>query len=65
MLMVAGATTGYEIFIYLYRGFILQSNIEFFLFIRVLIIEIIFNTLITIIIYPLMQKFRIQNRRNI
>ncbi len=59
MLMVASATAGYEIFIYLYRAFILQSNIELFIFIRMLIIELIFNTLITIIIYPLMQKFRI------
>lgn len=57
--MVASATAGYEIFIYLYRAFILQSNIELFIFIRMLIIELIFNTLITIIIYPLMQKFRI------
>ena len=59
MLMVAGATAGYEIFIYLYRSFILQSNIELFIFIKIVFVEIVFNTLITIIIYPLMQKLRL------
>ncbi len=56
MIMVASATASYEIFIYLYRAAILKSNVEIFLFIRILLIEIIYNTLLTIIIYPLMQK---------
>lgn len=56
MIMVIFATASYEIFIYLYRGVILQANLEIAIFARILLIEIIFNTILTIIIYPLMQK---------
>lgn len=56
MLMVAVATASYELFMYLYRAIILSSNIEIFIFIKILLIEILYNTLLTIIIYPLMQK---------
>lgn len=52
-----GFTAGFEIFTYIYRSIILSSNIEADIFFRKLIIEIVFNTLITIILYPLMQKF--------
>lgn len=41
---------------YLYRGAILSSNIEIWSFIKILVIELFFNTLLTIILYPLMQK---------
>ena len=57
ILLVISATAGYEIFSYLYRGMVLDSNIEMFIFIRKLLIELLFNILITIIIYPLIQKF--------
>lgn len=57
LLLVFGFTAGYEIFVYLYRGVILSSNIEIDIFIRKLLIEILYNGLITIILYPLMQKF--------
>jgi len=53
------ATASYEIFVYLYRAIVLNTNVEIFIFIRILFIEMLFNTLITIIIYPIMQKFRI------
>ena len=59
MLMVIVATAGYEIFMYLYRGTILSANIEMGEFIKILFIELFFNTLLTIILYPLMQKGRI------
>ena len=32
-------------------------NVEIFNFIRILLIEVIFNLILTIIIYPLIQKF--------
>lgn len=56
MLMVMVATASYETFIYLYNGTILSSNIEILEFIRVLLIEVVYNTLLTIILYPIMQK---------
>ena len=56
MLMVALSTAGYELFTYLYRSAVLSANVEMGIFIKKLIVEIIFNTLITIIIYPLMQR---------
>lgn len=56
MLMCAIATVSYETFIYLYRSIALSANIEIWTFIKILSIEILFNTLITVIIYPLMQK---------
>ena len=57
ILLVISATAVYEIFSYLYRGIVLSSNIEMFIFIKKLLVEVLFNTLITIIIYPLIQKF--------
>lgn len=57
ILLVIAATASYETFAYLYRGVVLSSNIEMFIFIKKLLIEVLFNTLITIIIYPLIQKF--------
>ena len=56
MLMCTIATASYETFIYLYRSLALTANIEIWIFIKILLIEILFNTLITVIIYPLMQK---------
>ena len=56
ILLTIGATVGTEIFIYLYKGLVLSSNIEILAFIKILIIEAIYNGLLTIILYPLMQK---------
>ena len=57
LLLVMGFTTGYEVLIYLYRSLILSTNIEIYVFIRILLIEVIYNIILTIILYPLMQKF--------
>lgn len=55
ILIVAAATTLYETAIYIFNNVI--NNIPFeFGFIKILIIELIFNSIITIIIYPLMKK---------
>ena len=59
MLMVVAATASYEIFIYIQRAIVLSANVEIWTFVKILVVEIIYNTLITIIIYPLMQKLRI------
>lgn len=55
MLMVASTTIIYEIGIYLISIISLGVNIEILSFIKILLIEIIYNTIITIIIYPLIQ----------
>lgn len=56
ILLVMGATAGFEIFIYVYKSMSIPMNIEIWEFIKILIVEIIYNALITIILYPLMQK---------
>lgn len=57
MLMVAGLTVLYEGIVYISNYFVLASSIEIVAFLRILIIEVIFNLLLTIILYPLLQKF--------
>ncbi len=57
MLMVSGLTVVYEVIVYFANYIVLGTSIEIWSFIRILIIEMIFNLFITIIIYPLFQKF--------
>ena len=57
MLMVSGLTVIYEVIVYFATYFVFSTSIEIWSFIRILIIEVIFNLFITIIIYPLFQKF--------
>lgn len=57
MFMVLGATILFEISAYILKNILLTLNIEILSFIKILIIEIVYNILITIIIYPLIQKF--------
>ena len=57
LLLTMGFTAAYEIIIYLYKSMVLSSYIEILIFIRTLLIEVIYNTILTIILYPLMQKF--------
>ena len=56
MLMVIGCTIIYEIGMYILRYALLSINVEIGSFIRILVAEVIFNILITIILYPLIQK---------
>jgi len=51
-----GATAICEIFLYIHKEIILEMNIEIWIFIKILAIEILYNGLLTIILYPLMQK---------
>lgn len=55
LLMAIGSTIIYEFGFYVLNGLILQYNFEWFKFIRILIFEIIYNSLITILLYPLIQ----------
>ena len=57
MIMILFATLIYEIGTYTFYYFINSVSIELFYFIKVLLIELVFNLLITIIIYPLIIKF--------
>ena len=57
MFMVLGSTLIYEISIYILNYFINTINIELLSFIKILAIEVLYNMIITIIIYPLMEKF--------
>ena len=57
MLMVAGATFIFETLKYLLNYMMLSINVEIINFIIILLIEVIYNIIITIILYPLIQKF--------
>ena len=56
MLMVALSTAIFEIGSYLFGIINLSTYIEILSFFKILIIEIIFNMLLTIILYPILQK---------
>ena len=56
ILMVMASTLLYEVGIYLSKIIFAQTPLELFSFIKILIIEILFNATITIIIYPIMKK---------
>lgn len=55
MLMVIFTTAIYEIVVYLLNYILLDINVEVQNFIKILSIELIYNALITIIIYPIIQ----------
>lgn len=56
MLMVMGSTAIFEIGLYFFNVFRLDMNLEIFSFAKILLIEVIYNTILVVIIYPLMQK---------
>lgn len=55
MAMVAIITIIYEVGVYIISYAILNINLEIASFIKILLIEAIYNVILTIIIYPLMQ----------
>ena len=57
MLIVFGFTAGYEIILYIYRNIALSSYMEIAIFTRKVFIEILYNLLITIILYPIIKRF--------
>lgn len=56
MLMVIGTTCIYEIGYYILQVIEFSINVEIIRFITILLIEIIYNTILTIILYPIIQK---------
>ena len=56
MFMVLGTTFIFEILVYILNYVVLSTNIEIINFIKILAIEIIYNLIIVIILYPLIQK---------
>lgn len=63
MLMVIGTTFIYEFGVYSLNAIILETEYEIWTFLRIIIIEILYNTILTIIIYPLIQRvgYKIEN----
>ena len=56
MIMVIASTAIFEIGCYALNIFTLGINIELLQFVKILAIEIFFNAMITIILYPIIQK---------
>ena len=57
MLMMSALTIFYEVFSYVASYIIFSTNLEFLYFIKILIVEVIYNVILTVILYPQMQKF--------
>lgn len=56
IIMTIAATAVYEIGSYIFNYFIVSTAIEIIPFIKILLIEILYNIILTIILYPLLQK---------
>ena len=56
ILMTIFATACYEIGSYILNAIIVSINVEIIPFIKILLIEILYNVILTIILYPLLQK---------
>lgn len=56
ILMVAGATLIYELGKYFLSSIILSYTREYFYFFKILVVEILYNVLLAIIVYPIFQK---------
>lgn len=54
--MVIMATAFYEILVYVLTILRFSGEFEITPFLKILLVEVIFNTLITIIIYPIIKK---------
>ena len=56
MLMMAGSTIIYEVGCYIFNIITLGVSVEIISFMKILLIEVLYNLIIAIIIYPLIQK---------
>lgn len=56
MLMVVVATAIFEVLSYILNYIFMSINVELLNFVKILAIEIVFNLILTIIVYPLIQK---------
>ncbi len=55
MLMVIGSTFIFEIGSYVFSIIMLNTNIEILSFIRIILIEVLYNAILTVILYPFIQ----------
>lgn len=56
IVMVAVATVIFEVLSYILNYILVVTNVELLNFIKILVIEVIYNVILTIILYPLMKK---------
>lgn len=56
MFLTIAGTTFFELGYYIFKIFALGSNFEFLPFVKILLVEIVFNIILVIILYPLIQK---------
>ena len=56
LLMTIATTAIYEIGVYFLNYIIVSTNIEILLFLKILLIEAVYNAILTIILYPILQK---------
>lgn len=56
MMIIGVATAFFEIVSYIASYIVFSTNIEIFAFIKILVIEVIYNVILTVILYPLIQK---------
>jgi len=56
LLMVAGSTVLFEIIVYIYTVIKNATSLQILGFTKILLIEVIFNVLLTIILYPLIKN---------
>ena len=56
MFMVLGSTVIFEVLTYISKYIFLNINVEIINFIIILVIEIVYNLILTIILYPILQK---------
>lgn len=63
MLMVIGSTCVFEIGTYILQAIELSIHVEMVPFLTTLLIEVLYNTILTIILYPIIQKlgYRIED----
>ena len=56
MLMAAATAFVCELISYIYQIILFKLSIEIFAFIKIVLIEILFNSMIIIIIYPIIER---------
>ena len=63
MVMAAATAFACELISYIYQIILFNLSIEIFAFIKIMLIEILFNSMIIIIIYPIIEKLGVSLER--
>ena len=56
MIIIGAATAFFEIISYIASYIVFSTNLEILAFAKILAIEVIYNIILTVIIYPIIQK---------